>query len=837
MPTQFSEIPFIQLLIKRNSKFLSNLEVVFNIVSNHLATRIPAVFPAYTLHDIEHSIRILKHIENLIENIDVLNEFEITLIIYSAFLHDIGMGPDKEIINNLKSGELTFSNIKYEALLNKFNGDEEEALRYLIRNYHSDISSILIKKYYSEYLTFPEMSNVDFIDELTSICIGHTRDFSWIRSELSSEDLKGDYSFNLQYILSLLRIGDILDIDGKRTPTILFKLIQPTGFSEQEWQKHYSITNVQKVRLDRQTDEKAVYLHGECSSVEIHRKLLSYIEYINKEIDHALSLSRDFQEKHRFYIRSRVENKITPKGYTLSSLKLEIDFQAITNLLMGEKIYGERKLGLREIIQNSIDACNVRKEIEAENKNLEDEQYQGKIKLVIDSQSNMVSIIDNGIGMTDYMIRNYFLSVGKSYYKSDDFLLQDLNYAPIGNFGIGFLACFMLSNNARIFTRNITSKKAYKIDIKKNSEYVSYTEVDENKFIGTRIEIDYDSFMECFESIDNLKTFIKRYFIFDLIDFEIINKAQKKIEKINTTLSEFRDEGILIDLSPYLNNIDGLARIKSIPNLINNISSLTNFLKIHREDAYIIANNKVIKATDDYPLSRLIANGKIVYLELGLYDFYDNDDLEKLYEVIDDIEEATERKEPTDFGFVFLDRNYHQYFNTKSTFWFYRPFQDYNIHPFMDFGFDPTNFITDSFPNYKCRFISVDEMKIYSSNDSDYTIPYDETPFELNFSWGESKIHFFLRNVLVEKFKSSRIIRPDLFNFSEIRINAFNENLIPNISRTEFDYSTSKDLSWAIGYAIHQGLIDTQILSAKQNELLKKFCNAFYAPNQFIKYL
>ena len=39
-----------------------------------------------------------------------------------------------------------------------------------------------------------------------------------------------------------------------------------------------------------------------------------------------------------------------------------MDYNAVTNLLMGEHIYGDKKYGLRELIQNSIDACKTMEE-------------------------------------------------------------------------------------------------------------------------------------------------------------------------------------------------------------------------------------------------------------------------------------------------------------------------------------------------------------------------------------------------------------------------------------------------------------------------------------------
>lgn len=61
-------------------------------------------------------------------------------------------------------------------------------------------------------------------------------------------------------------------------------------------------------------------------------------------------------------------NQIEPIGFSSSDYKLELNYKAITNLLMGKNIYGDKKYGLREIIQNSIDACKTMEETAPEKK-------------------------------------------------------------------------------------------------------------------------------------------------------------------------------------------------------------------------------------------------------------------------------------------------------------------------------------------------------------------------------------------------------------------------------------------------------------------------------------
>lgn len=65
------------------------------------------------------------------------------------------------------------------------------------------------------------------------------------------------------------------------------------------------------------------------------------------------------------------------------------------------------------------------------------------------------------------ILKKYFLNVGVSYYVSDDYLFKGNKYTPIGNYGIGFLACFMLSDKVNVITKYYGENRANKIEFEK----------------------------------------------------------------------------------------------------------------------------------------------------------------------------------------------------------------------------------------------------------------------------------------------------------------------------------------------------------------------------------
>ena len=103
--------------------------------------------------------------------------------------------------------------------------------------------------------------------------------------------------------------------------------------------------------------------------------------------------------------------------------------------------------------------------------------------------------------------------IGVSYYQSFEFLLKDLAYKPIGNDGIGFLSCFMLSDKVVVRTRHYHSKYQYLIQLEWGNEWTSLTEKEDIGFFGTEVILNYEQFIAVFEGqTSKVKDFLTRFF-------------------------------------------------------------------------------------------------------------------------------------------------------------------------------------------------------------------------------------------------------------------------------------------------------------------------------------
>lgn len=105
-----------------------------------------------------------------------------------------------------------------------------------------------------------------------------------------------------------------------------------------------------------------------------------------------------------------------------------------------------------------------------------------------------IYIRDNGIGMTDEILEKYFLNIGVSYYQSQEYKDENLLYKPLGFFGIGFLACFMLSDEIWIKTSSYKENVELRLHLVKGDKYVTKYTYHQKKFSGTEIKLKKEIF-------------------------------------------------------------------------------------------------------------------------------------------------------------------------------------------------------------------------------------------------------------------------------------------------------------------------------------------------------
>lgn len=135
--------------------------------------------------------------------------------------------------------------------------------------------------------------------------------------------------------------------------------------------------------------------------------------------------------------------------------QITLDQANILQLLTGVKLYQNPYACLRELYQNSLDAC--RRRLCANDNKIN----RGRIAFGIKKEEGRGTYLycyDNGVGMDEHVIENYLLRIGNSYYKSDDFQQERMgmskDFVPISQFGIGIISCFMIASRIEVITKS-----------------------------------------------------------------------------------------------------------------------------------------------------------------------------------------------------------------------------------------------------------------------------------------------------------------------------------------------------------------------------------------------
>ncbi len=136
--------------------------------------------------------------------------------------------------------------------------------------------------------------------------------------------------------------------------------------------------------------------------------------------------------------------------------------------LMINSIYTNKEIFLRELLSNASDAIDKLyfKSLQLGNTGLTRADFHIDIK--VDRENRLLTISDNGIGLTEDELENNLGVIARSgsfdfkhdESKKDELKADDINI--IGQFGVGFYSAFMVSDKVEVVSKAYGADKAYK---------------------------------------------------------------------------------------------------------------------------------------------------------------------------------------------------------------------------------------------------------------------------------------------------------------------------------------------------------------------------------------
>lgn len=507
-------------------------------------------FNEYTDHGYRHVNSVLDEINKLIttESYKTITHKDVYVLIISILLHDLGMHIQPLTFKAMINGE-------YDSVIHEEMNDVP--WKILWKNYleeakkfnESELKNIFGDSFF--LVTIPDLENEQSLTEYDKKLIGEfirrhhpriayevaqiglksndgkfidlcdgmdkeLRFLSGIVARSHGIDIRGTFEvlklkfpggiwfkpldIFVIYLMVLLRIADYLQIDSSRILKIPYQTKSfKSPLSVFEHRKHFSIVNYQELPNDNET----IFFISNPTNSLVYVSLLKLFNAIQKELDTSWAVLSEVyskQSEKKLGIKYRRIKTNIDQPEWINSIKYVpeiITFSAekeLLNLLIAP-LYGYNpSFGIRELLQNSIDACWEREIIE----NNLNHTYKGEIKINFQHRNFFekvtFTIFDNGKGMKLEEIKNYFLKAGSSYKKSTDWRKKYLgeNKTPfihrIGRFGIGVLAAFLLGDEIYVETRHINSASGYRFTAQIENDNIEIVKAEDIQ-IGTKITI------------------------------------------------------------------------------------------------------------------------------------------------------------------------------------------------------------------------------------------------------------------------------------------------------------------------------------------------------------
>jgi hypothetical protein len=311
------------------------------------------------------------------------------------------------------------------------------------------------------------------------------------------------------FLMALLRTADILQLKSGRAPRqveMVSSLKSPV--SRGEWEMHQAIEYV-----NWEEYPETIFIHAVPKNARTFLRITRLLEQIQYELDTSWTvLSEAYYSEESLRqlglkirrVRSNLDNVdvfAENVNYIPCHAAFEVADTDLLKLLIGP-LYGERpEIGIRELMQNSIDAVRELREYRRKHPEIKDDdltEQEAEVIVSIDEIEGKwwVTVSDQGIGMTVDTIRDYFLKAGASLRRSEIWRKTFENeegksqVLRSGRFGVGVLAAFLLGEEIYVETRHVSEcdpNKGITFSAQLDSEVIELKKI--NRPVGTIIRV------------------------------------------------------------------------------------------------------------------------------------------------------------------------------------------------------------------------------------------------------------------------------------------------------------------------------------------------------------
>ena len=563
---------FLAEKLAANRKLRAAVELSLNSVAEVLQISKLPFFPDYTDHGAGHLTRVLEIADRLMSDQSraIFTAEDAAVLIISVLLHDLALHLSEAGFKSLldskecspNGGRADWAVLWQEflavakhwddrKLVEILGADETGAPLALVTDplAHYDNLSETDRKLIGEFirqnhaqmayeisvLGFPgnagrliEFSPLDLDLKEVAGTVARSHGFALRDSlrQLDEKQISGLEHENMHpvFLMGVLRVADFLELGNDRAPVIGFAYKEfKSPLSKRHWIDNQALRSISWGN----PEPESILIPAKPPDVYSYLELKDWLTAIQAELDNVWAVFGEVYASHQrlagfgLTVR-RVRSNILddPEGFARNSsfaprcVELGVVGAEVLKLFI-EPLYGRRpEIGIRELIQNAVDAVRERREFERNNPpsvSASSERGHEVIVWLDDPDANGVALLtvsDSGIGMTEEIVSNYFLKAGASFRRSiawkkefesqtgagDKARLRS-RVLRSGRFGIGILASFLLGDEIEVSTKHITSDRGIRftmrLDIRPPAAEIAPIQLnyDANLPIGTTVKV------------------------------------------------------------------------------------------------------------------------------------------------------------------------------------------------------------------------------------------------------------------------------------------------------------------------------------------------------------
>jgi molecular chaperone HtpG len=351
----------------------------------------------------------------------------------------------------------------------------------------------------------------EFADIAGLVARSHGRDIRSCFQYLDRYDLREYKGVHAVFLMSVVRVADYLQIHSDRAPEQILRVRSlRSPISQGEWSAHEAIRDIRTTHAD----PEAVFVDAYPSDVKTYLKLKTLLASIQEELDTSWATLGEVYGRYDGLralglklrrMRSNLDDLAAFAG-SVPYIPCKAAFEAADAdllTLMIRPLYGNRpEIGVRELIQNAVDACRElldylrgRPDLEAADLPIQDADVLVTLEGGSPPKPAWLTVSDRGIGMTSEIVRTYFLRAGASFRRSDAWRKQHeakpgkSRVLRSGRFGVGVLAAFLIGEELEISTRHISAKPEEGLMFKARIDSEAIELLHYKRPVGTTIRI------------------------------------------------------------------------------------------------------------------------------------------------------------------------------------------------------------------------------------------------------------------------------------------------------------------------------------------------------------